>query len=126
MSWKGLGGPPGGIEGVGRRSWRTRRDREEWKGSGVEDTKPYLEGRDGSGGTSGGLGGLARDGRGRESTQECTEGLGGSFREPRRARMAGSGRESHPEDQEWSECPPGGMGQVERDRRCQEALQESQ
>ena len=32
MSREGLGGDPGGIEGVGRPSWETGRDREEWKG----------------------------------------------------------------------------------------------
>ena len=46
------------------------------------------------------------------------EGSGGPFRELRRVRMAGSGREFHPEGVVGS--PPEGMGGVEKDRRCQD------
>ena len=40
--------------------------------------------------------------------------------------MAGSGRKTHPEGREWSEGHPRGMGGVNRDRRCQEALWDNQ
>ena len=58
------------------------------------------------------------------------EGVGSPPRGARRigrlSQCARHGWEVHPVDCEGSRGPPGGMGGVERDRRCQEDLRESQ